>query len=154
MKARLTVTVAAVAALTACGSATDSVTFQPPSNFHSKASFGPFMQMWESGPRNVIMLMSLPVQTDLDKAVREADLKDARVRKNERIKICGGSQDAVFAQIEGESSTAGDEPKQPSEIEFLATNVKGKTYLAMYLRPLHTAADTAAEAAIRDVCPK
>lgn len=156
MNARLFLVAAAVAVLTACGSATDAVTFQAPPSFHSKASIGPFMQIWEAGPHNVLILMSLPVQTDINKAMDQANLKDAKVQKNERIKLCGGTQDAVFAQVEGTATTgAGDTGKsEPSEIEFVATNVKGKTYMAMYARPLNASADPAAEAAVRNICPK
>lgn len=110
------------------------------------------MQMWESAPRNVIILMSLPTALDLDKAMDQADLKGARVEKSERIKICG-SQPAIFALVQGETN-AGSDSSRPSDVEFLATNVKGKTYMAMYARPLHAAADHAAEAAIRNLCPK
>ncbi|HET9031126.1 MAG TPA: hypothetical protein VFN49_13220 [Candidatus Aquilonibacter sp.] len=153
MKARLGLLAVFVLALTACGHATDSVTFTAPPAFHEKASFGPFMQIWEGEPHTVLMLMALPVAADLNKAMDQANLKDAKVQKNEHIKICGGSQDAVFAQLEGETTT-GSSSSGPSEIEFLATNVAGKTYMAMYARPLHTAPDSAAEAAIRNVCPK
>ena len=152
MNARHALIAGGVALLTACGSATDAITFSAPAAFHAKASIGPFMQLWESAPHNVIILMSLPTQLDLKRAMEQADLKGARVEKNERIKICG-SQPAVFAQVQGETNT-GSENSQPSEVEFLATNVKGKTYMAMYARPLHSAADPAAEAAIRNLCPK
>jgi hypothetical protein len=157
MKIRVMLITGALALLTGCGSATDSVTFQPPPAFHAKASFGPFMQLWEGPPHTVMMLMSLPVAMDLNKAMSQADLKDATVQKTERMKICGGSQDAIYAEVEGEAKTDGssDSPLgRRSEIEFLATNVKGKTYMALYARPLHSAADPAAAAALKNVCPK
>jgi hypothetical protein len=145
----------AVAVLAGCGSASDAVTFEPPPAYHSKASFGPFMQLWEGSPHTVIMLMSLPVQADLNKAMDQANLKGAKVNKEARIKICGGSQDAIYAELESDATKSGNsEISGPSQIEFLATDVKGKTYMAMYARPLHNAADPAAEAAIRNVCPK
>ncbi len=113
------------------------------------------MQVWEHEPHSVLVLISLPVQTDLSKAMSQADLKDGQLQKREQIKICSGSQDALFATGEGESKVGPtDSNSKPSEVEFLATNVKGKTYLAMYARPLKSRADPAAQAAIRHICPK
>jgi hypothetical protein len=154
MKARLFLLAGAVAFLAGCGSATDAVTFQAPPSFHSKASVGPFMQVWAAAPHNAIVLMSMPVAIDLNKAVSQADLSDARLQKKERIKICGGTQDALFVVLQGERKLNDDSTSTPSEIEFLATDVRGKTYMAMYARPLHSPADPAAQAAIRNVCPK
>ena len=158
MNMRLLLMAGAIAVLSACGSATDSVSFTAPPEFHSKASFGPFMQIWsKDDPHTVLILMALPVKTDLDKAMSEADLRDATIKKTDRIKICNGSQDALYAEVEGEAKTGSSDTSgkpQRSDVEFLATNVAGKTYMAMYARPLHTAADPAAEAAVKNVCPK
>lgn len=113
------------------------------------------MQVWEREPHTVLVLTSLPVQTDLSKVLSQADLKDAHLQRKELIKICNGAQDALFAMGEGESKVEpADSISEPSEVEFLATDVRGKTYLAMYARPLHSPADPAAQAAIRNVCPK
>ena len=155
MKARLPLIASAAAFIAGCGSASDAVTFQAPPSYQAKASFGPFMQLWSREPHTAIVLIALPVQTDLNKAMSQADLKDTRIQKKEQIKICGGAQDAVFATLEGTAKTDPDaSDSQPSEIEFLATDVRGKTYMAMYARPLRSAADPAAETAIRNVCPK
>lgn len=148
---RLVCLAGVLALLTACGSATDAITFTAPPSFHPKASVGPFMQIWEAKPHAAIVLMSLPVELDLDKAMDQADIKDARIEKRERITICG-AQSAVFAKGQGQESDASE--NGPSEVQFLATNVKGKTYMAIYARPLHSAADPAAEAAIRNLCAK
>ncbi len=154
MKARLFLIAGAVAVVMGCGSATDAITFQAPPSFHSKASLGPFMQVWAAAPHHDIVLLSMPTQIDLDKTVSQADLNDARLQKKERIKICSGTQDALFVILQGESKVDDDSSSEPSEIQFLATDVRGKTYMAMYARPLHSTADPAAEAAIRNVCPK
>ncbi len=155
MKIRLPLIAVAVAFVAACGSASDSVTFQAPPSYHAKASFGPFMQLWSREPHTVLVLFSLPVQMDLNKAMTRADFKDAHIQKKEKIKICDGAQDAIFAMLEGQAKTdPGEQVSEPSEIQFLATDVRGKTYMAMYARPLHSPADPAAETAIRNVCPK
>lgn len=146
---------AAVAAslLAGCGSPSDSVTFQPPASFHQKASFGPFMQMWEAAPRNDLMLLAFPVRMDLNKALEQSNVKDAKVEKSGHTAICDG-QDAVYATLRGTMTTAGNRSTTPSQIEVLVTNVKGKTYMAMYLRPFHEKADPAAQRAIKNVCAK
>ncbi len=144
----------AAIALTACGSATDAVTFTAPSSFHSKASLGPFMQMWQGKDgRELLILMALPMQGDLNKAMSQSDLKDADAQK---ITICG-NQPAMFAQGVGHGHvgvSTSNTTTEPSKIEVVATVVRGKTYLAMSSRPLKAPADPAAEKAIKDVCPR
>lgn len=155
MKARLPLIMTAVAFVAGCGSASDAVTFQAPPSYQAKASVGPFMQIWSPERHVALVLIALPVQVDLNKAMTQADLKDAHVQKKEKIKICNGTQDAIFTMLEGNAKTDANEPaSEPSEIQFLATDVRGKTYMAMYARPLRSTADPAAEAAIRNVCPK
>ena len=112
------------------------------------------MQLWAAAPHNDIMLLSMPTQIEWDKTLSQADLNDARLQKKERIKICNGKQDALFVIMQGESKVDNDSTSMPSEIQFLATDVRGKTYMAMYARPLHSPADPAAQSAIRNVCPK
>lgn len=149
--------VLAAGMLTACGTATDHVTFQPPPDFKSIVSVGPFMQMWSGPDKNMIMLMALPAKLDLEKSVIESPVKDATVEKQARITICNGQQ-AVYLNMIGNvknSSASGDKAERdPQQIEFLATDVSGKTYMAMYIRPKGSPADTSAQSAIHNVCPK
>lgn len=143
-------------ALAACGSATDSVTFTAPPGYVSKASLGPFMQIWGGKtPHDVLILMALPVAGDLNKAMDQSSVKGADFKPAQRLTICD-NQPAIFAEGHGEMNTGGssDKTTQKSEIEIIATQVKGKTYLAMYGRPLNAPADPAAEKAIKNVCPK
>jgi hypothetical protein len=148
--------VASAAALAGCGSATDSITFKAPSNFTTAASVGPFMQMWTGPQHSALMLMALPTKIDLDKAVTSSDIKDATIQKQATIQICG-NQPAVYVSMIGQRETIGSAApggaEQKRQIDFLATNANGKTYMAMYMRPVGTPVDTAAEAAIRDICP-
>jgi hypothetical protein len=152
---------ACLLALVACGSATDSVTFTAPASYTSKASLGPFMQIWGGKTEHdVLILLALPVAGDLNKAIDQSQVKGAEFDKTQKITICG-NQTAIFAQGHGEmnttdssSSTSSTSSKEPSAIEIIATEVKGKTYLAMYGRPLKAPADPEAEKAIKNVCPK
>ena len=144
-------------ALVACGSATDSVTFTAPSSYTSKASLGPFMQIWGGKTEHdVLILLALPVAGVLNKAIDQGQIKSAQLDTTQKITICD-NQPAIFAVGKGEMSTGDSSStsnKEPSALEIIATQVKGKTYLAMYGRPLKSPADPAAEKAIKNVCPK
>jgi hypothetical protein len=151
---RRTFALIALAALAACGSASDSVTFAAPPGYTQAASIGPFVQVWMTADKeSLITLVALPVKADLDKAMSQADIKDAEVKAQRNIKICG-SQPALFADILGVSKSTGGEVPHKMRIEFIATNANGKTYMAMYMRPLAAVANPAAEAAIQNICPK
>ncbi len=142
------------AVLTACGSATANITFKAPANYQSKASIGPFMKIWEGPAKgNLIMVMSLPVAMDLNKTMSQSTVKDAHIEKRQDLTICSG-QRAIYAEMQGKTSNAGANATEPSEIQFIATDAGGKTYMAMYVRPLKTPVDPAASAAIRNLCPK
>jgi hypothetical protein len=149
-------------ALAACGSATDSVTFSVPPGYESKASLGPFMQIWGGkDPRDVLILLALPVTGDLNKAINQSQTKGASFDATQKITICD-NQPAIFAKGTGQmttdspqsSGTAGAKKTEPSALEVIATQVKGKTYVAMYGRPLKAPVNPAAEKAIKNVCPK
>lgn len=151
----------AAVVLAACGSVTDSVQFNVPSQYHSKASFGPFMQLWQTpDEKSVMMLMVIPGEMDMNKALNDAQIKDAKFKKKERITICG-NQPGDLAQIVGTTGTTvkigvgtGETTKSDSNIELLSTVANGKTYFALYAWPLNAKADPQAEAALRGVCPK
>jgi hypothetical protein len=74
--------------------------------------------------------------------------QDVKLVRQETIKICG-TQSAKYIQAQGSSSRGG-----PVDIETVATNIKGSSYFAVYVRPMAVAPDPAALAALRQVCPK
>ncbi len=155
MKMRRLSALALFAALAACGTASDAVTFQAPPGYTQAASIGPFIQVWDTANKqNIMMLMALPAKIDLNDAMSQSDIQDAQVKLKQNVKICG-SQQAIFADIVGTSKTAatGQAPRKMN-IEFLATNVHEKTYMAIYMRPLSAPVDAAADRAIRNICPK
>jgi hypothetical protein len=148
--------------LAGCGSASQSVTFAAPPNFHERASIGSFAQVWEtSDKRSVLVLTQLPTQIDLRELLREQGLSGAKVRVKKMIAICG-SQPAVYVEAMGTGGGAfnigiakvQDSKRTPSAVDFIGTNVNGHTYMAVYTRPLHAPPDPAAEDAIHKVCPK
>jgi hypothetical protein len=153
--ARLLFVCAFAAVLAGCGSATDSITFKPPANYTMAASVGPFMQMWKGPQQSALMLMALPTKIDLAKAVSSSDIKGAEIEKESTIAICG-NQPAYYVSMIGDreefGSAAPSGAAEKRQIDFLATNVNGKTYMAMYIRPVGAPADAGAEDAIHNVC--
>jgi hypothetical protein len=139
-------------ALAACGSASDSTTFAVPPGYVQQASLGPFFQMWKND-KSVIGLMALPVKADLHTAVSQTSLKDATVTSQKDITICNG-QPAVLMDAQGNVNVGDEKNPEHGRAEVIATEVAGKTYIAMYIRPMTASADPAADAAIRNVCPK
>lgn len=150
---------ASLIALAACGSATDSITFTAPAGYETKASLGPFMQIWANtkDEHSVLVLIALPVKSNLQEAMGKAQIQDGSLSEAKPITICG-NQAAFYAEGTGKVTTTGDssgtKTAKPSKIEILATEVKGKTYLAMYGRPLSAPVDPAADKAVHNVCPK
>lgn len=140
--------------LTACGSATDHVTFAPPPAYKATVSIGPLVQMWSGPGSSTIMLMALPTKLDLSKSIEPSTVRGAKVQAERHITICG-DQPAVDGKMIGNSALGSkNRIDKPQQIEFIATDVSGKTYMAMYMRPSGSPADGAAETAIHNVCPK
>jgi hypothetical protein len=150
-----------VASLAACGSASDAVTFAPPSNFHAKSSVGPLAQTWETDDRqSELVLLQLPVKADLDKILAGQGLNDASVRQRKMITICG-NQPALYAHTVGtvgnvnvETTGNGNTRLSRGIVDMIGTNANGRTYVAIYARSIKTPLDAAAEDAIHKVCPK
>ena len=160
---RRTMIVAALAAavLAACGNVTDSVQFNVPPEYHSKANIGPFAQVWESPDRKSVMLLAaIPAPIDIDKALKNADVSNTKPHENERITICG-NQPANYVEETGTTGTdikvginEGQSTKTNSNIHMLTTTANGKTYIALYAYPLHAKPDPQADSALRGVCAK
>ncbi len=155
---RALVALAVVVALAACGSATDATSFQAPPGYTQVVSVGPFVRVWGGPKHGGVVLMALPTKIEYDSIVTSSDVKDAQVLKQQAVRICG-SQDAYYysmlgetEQYKGQASPGGQQVKQ--QIDVIATHLNDKTYLAMYIRPRNTPEDTAAETAIRGICPK
>ncbi|HTZ55635.1 MAG TPA: hypothetical protein VMB20_11285 [Candidatus Acidoferrum sp.] len=153
---RWLISAGAVVALASCGSATDTTTFQPPPGYTAAVSVGPFVKVWR-GPQNKrigIVFMALPTEIPFDKIGENTTVQDAEVVKHEALKICG-SQNAYYLSMIGATQEAQSaDPGEKELIDVIATHLNGKTYMAMYVRPKGTAADPAAETAIKNVCPK
>lgn len=167
MKLRPAFAMAAIAlftTLTACGSASDGITFAAPPGWTSKMSMLSFMTAYESPDKTqMLMLMKLPFQSnDFTSATKQGSAKNVTLTQKSQIKICG-NQDALFASGTGDIQTineakdsAQNKPtkKDNDRMDMVVTAVNGATYLAMYVRPITMAADKTAEGAIHNLCPK
>ncbi|MDE2482930.1 MAG: hypothetical protein KGN02_12175 [bacterium] len=158
---RLVLAGAALVALAACGSATDSITFKAPANYTPKAQIGPFMQVWTTADKHsALILMQLPTKVSLDDIMSQTNVKDAQVKVKRTLTICN-NQPAIYAEMTGTTggmvnvgTSDGDTKTTQGDVDVLGTNVNGHTYMAMYVREKNAASDPAAVAAIHDICPK
>jgi hypothetical protein len=139
------------AALTGCGSTTDSLDFKVPNGYQAKFNTM-VMSLWTKGSStdSVIMLMKIPVKTsESDFQVPDSAVKDAKIQSKELMTICGDHQ-ATLMKMTGTSSQS----KKNSNVEMLLTSWGSTTYMAMYVYPKGEGADPNAEAAIKSVCQK
>ncbi|MDQ2866337.1 MAG: hypothetical protein M3R51_08935 [Candidatus Eremiobacteraeota bacterium] len=161
MRLRVSAVILCATAFAACGSVSDSVDFHAPPNFVSKASLGPLMQIWQSNDsRSVLIVMKIPGEIDIDKAMNSADIKSAKPISRKNITICNG-QRAVLSEMVGTTGGnvklgigAGESSSENSKIDFMLTHAGGDSYMAMYAWPIHNPPDRAAQAALRGLCAK
>jgi len=158
VKLRKIIAVAALCSIAACGSAADGTTFNVPSNYVTQTSLGPFMQIWASGDKkSTLMLFAIPRKLDLSKAhlheMNSSMLENEKDAQVKAITICG-DQPAMFVDASGQVNTGDIHNPHPKHVEFVMTGIGGKTYMAMYARPIGAGPDPAAEAAIKHVCQK
>ena len=131
----------------------DALQFQPPPGWHSSPGFLGFMQFWRpaADDREVLMLFRSPRQVDPNQIFADSrvqgDVKDVTVERRTKVYICG-AQPAQYFEARGTSSH-GD-----SRVDMMITNIAGKTYFAMYARPIELPANPMAEAALRELCAK
>lgn len=161
MRWRIVAAAFSAVALTACGSVSDSVNFQAPPNYVSKAAIGPFMEVWMTpDSRSALIVMQFPGEVDLNKAMDSADVKNARNVKRQQITICG-NQPAMLAQMTGTVGSTvkigigeGATKTDNSNIELIVTKAAGHSYFGMYAWPINARPDPASEAAVRGLCAK
>ncbi len=74
-------------------------------------------------------------------------LKDLRIQTRRAIEICG-NQPATYVQAQG-SSAKGEE-----NVDMVMATVRGTSYIALYVRPVETAPNARAQAALQELCSK
>jgi hypothetical protein len=154
MNVRAVCIAAVLCALCACGSASDAVTFQAPAGFKPEMSVGPFAQGWSGPQGQSLMLMALPAKIDLSKTVEESPVTNGTIEHDTMTTICGDQPARVLDLVGSIASSSGSKDRERRDIQTVATNAGGKTYFAIYARPIGMPANPAAEAAIRHVCAR
>lgn len=134
-----------VLALTACGNPGDHLSFKAPSIYQAPKNVFGMAQIWSTADnKQALMLMKLPVKMDPKQAVNSAGVKNAKVKSQQAIKICG-NQPATHVVME---STG----KERSTMDMILTSSGSASYMAMYSHEEGTPADRASEDAIRSLC--
>ena len=158
MKLHASVALSLVAlASTGCNlqaSPAENLQFHPPPGWQSSPGILGFMQFWR--PPNdehvVLMLFKSPKPVSPSEVFsndRMGDtLKDTTIERRQSVTICG-HQPATYFQARGTSSRG-----EAARAELMLSTVAGATYFALYVRPIATAPDAAAEAALRELCAK
>ncbi|MBC5815752.1 MAG: hypothetical protein GIW97_04340 [Candidatus Eremiobacteraeota bacterium] len=132
--------------LAACGSPSDSIKFAAPKKFGEPKSMFGMMQIWTTpNEREVVMLMKLPVAADPKHALQGSTFKDAQLKKQQSIKICGNQPASYISLLK---------PQQHQQLDAIMTVAGGSTYMAMYGYPVGSKPDPQAESAIRNLCAK
>lgn len=131
----------------------DALQFAPPPGWRSSPAFLGFMQFWRpaADDREVLMLFRSPRQVDPNQIFAdsrvEGNVKDVTVERRTKVYICG-AQPAQYFEARGTSSHG------ETHVDMMITNIAGKTYFAMYARPIELPANPVAEAALRELCTK
>jgi hypothetical protein len=143
-------------ALAACAfnaSPAQGLKFQPPPGWQSSPGIMGFMQFWRTpNDREALILFKSPTPltaNDVFSNDRMKDtLKDMQVEQRHSIQICG-NQPATYVRGRGTSPKRGDE-----DVEMVFTTINRASYFALYTRPIGAAPNFAAQAALRELCPK
>lgn len=143
-------------ALAACAfnaSPAQGLRFQPPLGWQSSPGIMGFMQFWRTpDDRETLILFKSPTPltaNDVFSNDRMQDtLKDMQIEERHAIQICG-NQPATYVRGRGTSPKRGDE-----DVEMVMTTVRSTSYFALYVRPIGARPTFAAQAALRELCPK
>jgi hypothetical protein len=150
---RYVIAALAVLGTVACGGLTKSpaegLTFKAPADWTSSPGIMGMMQFWTSSDKKqVLMLFRVPADFKTDQAFNSAEVKDAHIESQKAIKVCG-SQAADYMKAIATSSRTGDD----NNLEMVSTKTADGALMAMYIYPIGTQPDTAAGAAIYQLCP-
>jgi hypothetical protein len=142
---------------TGCGfnaSPASGLQFQAPGGWRASPGILGMMQFWRppADDQEVLILFKSPrpVQTSdfFSNSHMNQSVQHLNVERRQDIVICG-NQRATYVQGRGVSSR-GDQVA----VDMIATDAAGTTYFATYVRPVATAPNAMAEAALRELCPK
>jgi hypothetical protein len=143
-------------ALAACGfssSPAQGLRFTAPAGWQSSPGILGFMQFWRTpDDREALILFKSPRPITANDVFSNDRMKDTlqgmQIEQRHPIEICG-SQPATYVRGRGTSPKRGDE-----DVEMVITTVNGASYFALYTRPIGAKPNFAAQAALRELCPK
>ncbi len=158
MKSRKSV-IYALLALAAGGCAwsaspADGLRFQAPAGWRSSPGIMGFMQFWRppGDDRQVLLLFKSPkplqARDVFSTAQFQDTLKNATVERRRTIEICG-RQPATYVEARGSGARGRDD-----RVEMVMTTIAGKSYFAIYVRPLEDPPNPMAQTALRELCAK
>lgn len=140
----------------ACGfnsSPAQDLRFAAPAGWQSSPGILGFMQFWRTpDDREALILFKSPRPITANDVLSNDRMKDTlqgmQIEQRHSIRICG-SQPATYVRGRGSSPKRGDQ-----DVEMVITTVKGASYFALYTRPIGAVPNFAAQAALRELCPK
>ncbi|HEY9085343.1 MAG TPA: hypothetical protein VIN40_05340 [Candidatus Tyrphobacter sp.] len=135
---------AAMAALAACSSPTQSIDFQPPAGWTATPSLFGFQAWHTADSKQTLVLFRLPVAADPNTVMRQADINTAGTTTR-KITICG-KQPALL--ILGRGTRAHSQ----QNVEMVMTSYAGTTYMAIYARDIGLPLNAQADRAIHSLC--
>jgi hypothetical protein len=112
------------------------------------------MQFWRppSGTREVLMLLKSPKPLSSKDVYSDANMqgafKSVTIQRKRAVEICGNQP--AFS-VQGFATSRND---TQSRVDMMMANVRGTSYLAMYVRPLDEPPNPMAMAALRELCAK
>lgn len=132
----------------------DALQFQPPSGWRSSSGILGFMQFWRPplGTHEALMLFKSPKQLSPNDVYSSANVQGAfkgvTVQHKRSIEICGHQPASLVQGIA--ISRDGTE----SSLDMVLSDVRGTSYMALYLRPIDKPPNPMAMAALRELCAK
>ena len=132
----------------------DDLQFKAPAGWQSSPGIMGFMQFWRpaNSDQEVLMLFKSPKPLKPSDVFTSNDLqgsiKNVKVERTATIQICG-SQPATLFQAQGTSSKGGED-----SVDMVMSDTGGKTYFALYVRPVGGQSNAQALSALRELCAK
>lgn len=152
MKWRLLFGILCIAALAACGSPGADTAFKAPTGWNSTPGIMGRFQMWMNNNQIVMLIRGDKNTTFYDAQKSSPGSTSLSDVKHSAIDLCGGKQKADYFTARGEGTNNGK--RTVKTVEGVISDVGGSRYIAMYIRPLGTAADSQAEDALHSLCAK
>jgi hypothetical protein len=125
-----------------------------------KLAVNPVLGMWTRGPagdvgksKDFLMLMRFPSSDNqplTEKILASSGTKDATITERKDVTLCNGSK-GVRTRMHATTTSGGS--SRDLDMEVVAAQGKGEALIAIYAYPMGSTPDSAAVAAVDNVCP-